>query len=212
MSESQPETQPTDEVMDATVAAYDLDHTGWAAQTPTVRSHLVDDLISLIDPGSEVLELGSGRGLDALELERAGLIVHRTDGAVAFVDALRDQGFPARVLDVRASSFGGPFDAIFANAVLLHVPRDRLVAVLATALRATHPGGVFAFTLKKGDGDAWSTAKTSQPRHFTYWSEDDIADALIESGWTIERVYDSTHPSVREQWITAIARRPAESQ
>jgi SAM-dependent methyltransferase len=194
---------------DATLTAYERGAGRYAERTSADPSPLADDLVALVSPGAQVLELGSATGRDAAALESAGLAVDRTDGAVAFVEALRSGGHTARVLDVRSGDFGGPYDAVFANAVLLHVPRPDLPGVLATARRACRTGGVLVASFKKGSGAGWSDAKLDDPRHFTYWDEAGLRDALGAAGWSPERVFESTRAGAIERWITVIARNAA---
>lgn len=188
-----------------TLAAYELHAEKYIARTSKIRSRLVDDLIALVPYGSSVLELGSGPGRDAAALEEAGLDVTRTDGAASFVSRFHAAGLEARVLDVTAEDFGGPFDAIFANAVLLHVARSRLRGVMEVAHRATHAGGMLVASFKKGDGDEWSERKLDAPRHFTYWQEDDLRHVVVAAGWTPLRIEESTLPTSSERWITVTA-------
>ncbi|WFR67385.1 bifunctional GNAT family N-acetyltransferase/class I SAM-dependent methyltransferase [Curtobacterium flaccumfaciens] len=194
-----------------TLAAYEHGAEQYADRTDDHRSGLVDDLVALVPPGSHVLELGSGPGRDALALEDAGLVVDRTDGAGSFVDLLRADGHEARELDVRADDLGGPYDAVFANAVLLHVARDVLPGVLERARAAVRPGGVLAATFKHGDGDAWSTRKLDRVRHFTYWTEDALAEVVASAGWRDVVVRESTRPGADERWLTVTARRSEEA-
>jgi 2-polyprenyl-3-methyl-5-hydroxy-6-metoxy-1,4-benzoquinol methylase len=177
----------------------------YIARSPTVRSRLVDDLIKATTPGQRVLELGTGGGNNASALEQAGLMVERTDGARAFVDRLQSAGHDARVLSLYADTFGGPYDAVFANAVLLHVPRERLAGVLAVARDATRVGGVLVASFKKGSGEGWSTKKLDAPRFFTYWQEDELSARVRQAGWTPVSVADWTSPAATERWITVIA-------
>lgn len=194
---------------DATLAAYERGAQQYTEGTSTAPAPEVDALLARVPRGAHVLELGSGPGRDAAALESADLTVDRTDGATAFVDALRAAGHQARVLDVRAEDFGGPYDAVFANAVLLHVPRMDLPGVLATARRACRPGGVLVASFKKGEGEAWTHVKLDDPRHFTYWDEAGLTAALRMAGWTPEQVAESTLPTAAERWITVIARNVA---
>jgi hypothetical protein len=151
-----------------------------------------------------VLELGSGPGWDADQLERPGLSVIRTDGAPAFVQRLRDLGHEAHVLDVRAAHFGGPYDGVLASAVLLHVSRQELLQVLGRVHRAVRDAGVFGFTLKEGDGDAWTRAKIDLPRHFVYWREPELRNALRTTGW---RVVSIDHVAGRrDDWLYVLAK------
>lgn len=190
-----------------TLDAYERAADRYTERTDDQRAGLVDDLLALVPTGSHVLELGSGPGRDALALEAAGLVVDRTDGAASFVAALGAAGHDARVLDVR-DDLGGPFDAVFANAVLLHVERAALPGVLARVLAAVRPGGVLAATLKRGEGAAWSTRKTDRARHFTYWTEDDLAEVAVAVGWADVDVRETTSAGADERWITVTARRP----
>jgi SAM-dependent methyltransferase len=191
-----------------TLVAYERLADRYAERTGAEASSLVDELVALMPVGSSVLELGSGPGTDAAALEHSGFAVERTDGALSFVDRFRRQGFSARVLDFYADDFGGPYDAVFANAVLLHAARERLAGVLSVALKATRPGGVLAATVKKGTGDEWSTRKLDAPRHFTYWQEHELDVVLRHAGWMPIRVVESTAEGARERWITITARRP----
>lgn len=202
-------TSGEDDAARVTLAAYERRATQYIERTSTARSPLVDDLIAVVAPNAHVLELGSGPGRDAAALEDAGLLVDRTDGALAFVEALVAAGHGARILDLYEEDFGGPYDAVFANAVLLHVGRDRLPSVLTVARRATRPGGVLAASFKKGDGEEWSDRRLGVPRHFTYWSEDALETTVACSGWRPLSVTESTRSTSAERWITVIARNGA---
>ena len=150
-----------------------------------------------------VLELGSGPGWDADQLERPGLAVIRTDGAPAFVERLRNQGHEAWVLDVRKDPLGGPYEGVLANAILLHLSRKELLQVLGRVHRAVREPGLFGFTLKEGDGDAWTDAKIGLPRHFVYWREPELRSDLSAMDW---RVVSIEHVSGRrDDWLYVLA-------
>lgn len=172
---------------DVTLQTYEANAERYVRASQGPRGQLLaflDSFADLVGAGS-VLELGTGPGWDADHLERRGLQVMRTDGAKSMVDLLRSQGHGARVLDIRKDDFGGPFDGLLANAVLLHLSRDEFVQALSRARGALCSGGVFGFTLKEGDSDAWSHAKLDLPRHFTYWRAAQVRDALETTGWQI---------------------------
>lgn len=130
--------------------------------------------------------------------------VVRTDAVNASVDLLGADGYPARLLDVTVDDFGGRYDAVMANAVLLHLSREQFVDMLHRARHAVTDQGVLAFTLKEGDGDRWSRAKLGLPRHFTYWREPDLRSALETNGW---QVLSLEHVTGRvEPWLFVVAR------
>lgn len=169
---------------------------------PAVAAYL-DQVAHLVGAGT-VLELGSGPGWDASYLEARGLHVVRTDGATAFVEMLLAEGHPARLLDVRSDDLGGPYDAVLAGAVLLHLTRDEFVDVLRRAHQAVRTGGFLAATLKEGDGEAWTQAKLGLPRHFTYWRRAAVRAAVEATGWQVVSI---DHVAGRlEPWLFLIAR------
>lgn len=147
----------------------------------------LDRFAHLVGSG-HVLELGSGPGWDALHLEARGLRVTRSDATPAFLTLLRAAGHEARVLDVRIDDLGGPYDGILADAILLHLDRPQLDDVVVRARDAVLDNGILGFTVKEGDGDGWTTAKLGRPRHFTYWRELGLRDALTRAGWTVDRL------------------------
>src|SRR5579864_250237 len=172
---------------DVTLASYQAAAQRYRDESPppaaAVRA-LLGRLAALVGEG-EVLEVGSGPGSDASYLESLGRRVVRTDAAPAFVEMMRAEGYEAHVLDVRRDRFGGPYAAVLANAVLLHLTREEFRDVLEKAWCAVVPDGYLAFTLKEGDGEAWSKAKLDLPRHFTYWREPDVRTTLDAVGWSV---------------------------
>jgi archaellum biogenesis ATPase FlaH len=54
-------------------------------------------VVTLLPADSQMLELGSGPGRDALFFEANGVAVQRTDGALAFVERLRASGHQAPI-------------------------------------------------------------------------------------------------------------------
>lgn len=197
------EADPCDATIDAYNGGFDTYLTTSGSTSPTVLDYL--DRFAAAVPGGHVLELGSGPGTDADHLESRGLRVERTDATPAFVQRLCARGHHARLLDARADSYGGPFDGVFANAVLLHLGPEQLEQALLTARRATRPGGVLALTLKEGDGSGWSTAKLGRPRHFTYWRADALAEVLHRTGWSVEAV--EPYAGRVEPWLFILAHR-----
>lgn len=191
---------------DVTLDSYDAAAHVYLEQSeppgPAVMAYL--DAVAVLVGDGTVLEPGSGPGWDACYLESRGPRVLRTDGASTFVQMLQAAGHQTRLLDVRVDDFGGPYDAVLADAVLLHVTREQFVDVLRRARQAVASGGVLVITVKEGDGEAWTEAKLGRPRHFTYWREPSVRAALTDTGW---QVLSLEHVAGRvEPWLFVIAR------
>lgn len=146
---------------------------------------LIELFDHLLEPGSTVLEIGSGTGRDAAELERRGYRVRRTDAAGSFVEMIRADGFEAERLNALTDDFGGPYDLVFADAVFLHFDRAQLRTVL---LKANKAAGLLAFTTREGDGAEWSNRYLDLPRHITRWREEPLRALLAETGWSIDHL------------------------
>jgi hypothetical protein len=65
--------------------------------------------------------------------------------------------------------------------------------------------GLFAFTVKHGDGSEWSTVKLNLRRHFTYWQPESLDELLREAGWLVPHLQTV---SLAVPWLFVIARRP----
>jgi len=197
---------PHGDSVDITLRSYQAaaqryaDHS--TAPSPALGAFL-DRVADLVGAG-RLLEVGSGPGLDATYLRRRGVDVWPTDATPAFVEMLRSAGHEVRLLDVRFGDLGGPWQGALAQAVLLHLDRAQFTDALDRVREAVVDGGVLAFTVKEGDGDGWSEAKLDLPRHFTYWRERPLRDALAQSRWDVQSV---DHVVGRaEPWLYVMAR------
>jgi hypothetical protein len=65
-------------------------------------------------------------------------------------------------------------------------------------------GGVLGLTLKEGDGEGWSHAKIGLPRHFTYWREPAMRDALARARWDVLALEHVAGPP--GAWLQVLAR------
>ena len=198
--------------MRETVDAYDLDAAAYADAGPQlsdgVRADLAD-LAARLGPGARVLEIGSGGGRDALALEELGLVVRRTDITPGFVELLRSRGHSCDLVDPLVDDLRSPdgaYDAVWANASLLHVDRADLPTVLGRLVAVTRAGGLLRASLKEGDGEGWSThGAISSPRHFTYWREPALREVTTGAGWTDVSVRSGIPGKRGETWLEVSA-------
>lgn len=91
--------------------------------------------------GERILDLGCGDGTLTASLIARGAKVVAVDESEAMVAAACAKGIDARLMDARALTFDGEFEAVFSNAVL-HWVKDP-GTVLAGVRRALGPGGRF---------------------------------------------------------------------
>jgi SAM-dependent methyltransferase len=167
----------------------------------------IDASLALLPSGAHILELGSAHGRDADYIETKGFKVDRTDAVQAFVDYLKSQNKDARLLNALTNDYGGPYDMIYANAVLLHFTPEQTKTVLQKVYNALKPHGLFSFSVKIGDDSAWSEAKLNAPRYFTYWREQPLKELLTDAHFDIVYWKEAQSGHTSESWYHVIARR-----
>jgi SAM-dependent methyltransferase len=196
----------------ATLAVYEQSADRYRdSQSPAPAWHVrfLDRVVAALPAGAEVLEIGSGTGCDARYLLGRGVGVQPSDAASSFVAAMQSDGLPARRLDVLTDDLGGPWDAVVAFAMLLHLPPAELGRALDRMHDAVRPGGLFAGSVKEGDGAGWSDHRLGLPRYFTYWRVEPLTRILRRHGWRVEHVEQQA--GQRDDWIQLIARKDAEA-
>ena len=198
-----------------TVRSYDASATEYAAEAATMPEWVVreiDAFVDALDGTGRILEIGSGGGRDARELERRGLSVRCTDVAQGFVDLLRADSFEADQLDPLTDDLADPrhpetpYDGVWSCACLFHVARDDLVTVLGRLAEATRSAGRIHASFKEGDGDVRSTSSTDPRRRYTdtLWREPDLRAQFASAGWVVDEI--GSHGD--KPWLAIRGHRP----
>lgn len=135
-----------------TLAFYDREAAAYAARKRGAPERL-HRFLEQLRPRACILELGCGAGQDAELMTAAGFDVTPTDGSAGLAaQAQARLGRPVRVMRFEELDEVAAYDAVWANACLLHVPEDGLADVLGRIHRALKPGGRFNAGFKAGDG------------------------------------------------------------
>lgn len=181
-----------------TVRSYDAVAAEYAAEAAAIPEWVateIDAFVTELGGSGRVLEIGSGGGRDALELEKRGMSVRRTDISKGFVELLRESGFEADLLDPLTEDLddpqhpGTPYDG--ACACLIHVAREDFGTVLRRLAEATRTGGRLHASVREGDGEDVSTHGSAAARRRyveTYWREPALRSAATDSGWIVSDV------------------------
>jgi SAM-dependent methyltransferase len=133
-------------------------------------------MMQLVPAGGAVLEIGSGTGQDADFVESLGGVVRRTDAVQAFLDLQAERGKKGELLNVVTDPLGGPYSAILAMCVLIHIDREQMAPVLRKVFDALEPGGAFLVAMRIGEGETNGDYQT------VYWAKDRFAEQLAAAG------------------------------
>jgi SAM-dependent methyltransferase len=192
-----------------TISAYDQYAQRYIDQTTRevtgAAKEWLDRAVAGVQRGARILELGSASGRDAAYLRDLGYQVRCTDATPAFVAALRARGIAASQLNAITDDLPGDLDVVLADAVLLHFTRREFTAVTAKVRRALRPGGRFAFTVKLGDGEDWSSARLGAPRFFCYWREPRVRVVLSAAGFPGADIRKARGRAGDKDWLHVVA-------
>lgn len=116
---------------------------------------------------------------------------------------------PVRVLRFEDLDINEEYDAVWANASLLHVPRAELPSVLSKVRTALKPGGLHHASYKAGGREG----RDSHGRYFNYLSHDELIEVYERSGrWDVISVtaYEGGgfDKGVKGPWLAILAKRP----
>lgn len=126
--------------------------------------------------GSKILDVGCGSGNHALYFKNQGLDVTCVDISEAMIDICKKKGLKALVADVEDLDLNEKFDGVWAYAVLLHLPKERISEALGSLIKHLKPGGLISVALKEGRGEGFETHHKypDTKRWFTYFTAEEI--------------------------------------
>jgi SAM-dependent methyltransferase len=189
-------------VDEATLQFYRGNAEAYAKRTFTSRQARLMAFLAQLPPGASILELGCGAGGDTAEMLARGFEVRATDGSPEMaVVASKHLGRTVETLLFHDLDEVDAYDAVWANACLLHVPRTELADVLARIWRALKAEGVFYASYKEGDGDGRDTLD----RYYNYPSQDWLRGTYADAGsWNALSIETGEVMGFDNQWATML--------
>ncbi len=157
----------------------------YVAATGTTATHDLDGFLNALPSGGRILELGCGSGRDSAHMLARGFDVMPTDGSPEMAKlAERRLGRPVAILPFEQLEAIDLYDAVWANACLLHVPRPKLSEILARIRNALKTGGLFHASFKAGTSDG----RDRFDRYYNYPTQDWLFEQYRDAGWETVRI------------------------
>jgi SAM-dependent methyltransferase len=168
---------------DATLRFYAAEAPVYVASGQDGANRHLHAFLDRLAPGARILELGCGGGRDCAAMLERGFDVDPTDGVPEMArKAEKRIGRSVRVMRFDELNAEVEYDAVWASASLLHVPRQSLSGVLARVHRALRPGGLHYASFKAGGQEG----RDRRGRYFSYLTLDEMKSAYAASGkWSI---------------------------
>ncbi len=172
----------------ATIESYDALAAQFAdvwAEHPPVEA--LEKLLALIPPKSTILDAGCGPGHHAKYLARRGHDLIGIDLSERMLKIARSSVSPSRfvLMDIERLQLTEKFDAIWCAAAAMHVPRERMPALLINFRRALRPDGVLGLNLQVGRRSEVACFGVDQ-RFFEYYEDaHEISTMLGYAGFEV---------------------------
>lgn len=131
----------------------------------------------------DLLEVGSGNGLDSLFFQDTGLNVTCVDLSPAMVELCRKKGLNAHVMDMARLDFPGEsFDAIYSMNSLLHLRKSELPAVLMSMSALLREGGLVYVGVFGGvDSEhVWADDYYTPKRFFSFFTDEGLQQQVCQ--------------------------------
>jgi SAM-dependent methyltransferase len=166
-------------VDEKTLQFYSSHAQAYAEREITSRQARLTAFLARLAPSAKILELGCGAGADTAAMLAKGFDVRPTDGSAEMAAVASQRlGRPVGTLLFHDLDEVEAYDGVWANACLLHVPREQLANVLGLIRRALKPEGMFYASYKTGDADGRDTLD----RYYNYPSPDWLRATYARAG------------------------------
>jgi 2-polyprenyl-3-methyl-5-hydroxy-6-metoxy-1,4-benzoquinol methylase len=178
-----------------TLAAYNIHPAYFADRFEQFKSYHLPALtrfLRQLQPNSYVLDLGAGGGTYASLIQEEGHEVLCLDNSEKMLDVCRSKGLDTIVMDMEEMDLGERyFDAIWAMASLIHVPKPHVSNILNRINSHMKDDGIFYVCVHEGNEEAFKKEKDMLQciRYLTKFENEQIDHYLaplfnVQHAWT----------------------------
>lgn len=168
-------------------------------------SPLYDAFLKHVRPGGRILDVGCGSGRDLKNFRARGFDPIGVDASHALIKkAAEFSGVMCLPMKFEEIDFDRCFDAVWACASLLHIPKSTIFSILQRLNRALVKDGALFVSVQIGEGEKVS----ADGRYFVYYTPDELAAVLTKSGFSVTEIWVSTDSLADREpirWVNIIA-------
>ena len=168
---------------------------------------IYERFLQYVKPGGRILDVGSGSGRDLKALRARGYNAVGIDASPTLAKlAAEFSGTTCLPMLFEELRFERAFDAVWACASLLHLPKYNLLSVLRRLYGVLVSGGVLFVSIQLGRGEKL----LPDGRFFAYYAQDEFARLLNRTGFSVDQTWiskDSLRSERPIRWLNIIAHR-----
>ena len=191
----------------STIEYYNTNATEYAASTVHANvSALYDHFLPYLAPDASILDLGCGSGRDSKFFIDAGYHVTAVDGSQELCLLASEYiNQPVRHLLFADLDYHEQFDAVWACASLLHVPKMEIHGIFQKISIALKNHGILYLSFKYGNSE-----RDSGERLFSDYTESDIPWLVENTDFSVIEFWQSLDVRsnrTTEKWLNIIFRK-----
>jgi SAM-dependent methyltransferase len=174
-----------------------------------------DYFLSLLPKNSNILDVGCGGGIKTRYILSKGYRAMGIDFSDKMIEIAQRENpkVEFKVLDIYdIDTLEETFDGIFVQAVLLHIPKARVLEVLTKMKKKLNPNGLLYIAVKgiRDDGIEEDVKIENDygyeyERFFSYFSLSELKGYLEQLGLTV--VWEGSKDSNQTNWVQIIGKR-----
>ena len=170
-------------------------------------SDIYKEFTEVISRGAMILDAGCGVGRDTRYFIKHGYKVISFDASSEMVEMCQQYPF-AYCLEMSFEDveYLEEFDAVWANASLIHTSKDKFPNVFLRLINALREDGIIYFSLKRGSGST-----IDKGRRFYYYTEEEV-DKIISESFSLEKIKIWINKGLKKSdstdWMNFMYRKP----
>lgn len=184
----------------ANLAYYEANATKYAESTLQIDlTSLYEPFLALLPSGARILDVGCGGGRDLKAFRERGFNPFGIDSSIALVEIARDySGVDVAVAKVETIDFVEKFDAVWACASLLHLPRTELPEALRRIKHSLVSGGVLFLSVQSGSGEEI----LEDGRFYAHYTDAEIRMSVSAIGFDVLETWKTPDSYASRAWIS----------
>lgn len=160
-------------------------------------------------PEGKILEIGSGPGIDAEKLVKAGFDYIGTDASEGFIELAKKLNPNINFIKMAVEELDFPknnFDGFWTSATLLHIPKNRINIILNKIREVCKTGAIGFISLKMGETEG---EEKETGRWYSFYKKDEFEKILRknrfeEIDFKIEKDWREGRPNWLLFWVKTI--------
>ncbi len=170
--------------------------------------------LSLLDKKASILDVGCGPGRDARIFANKGYEVIGVDLSKNMIAAARKRVKNAKfkVMDIVNLKFKDNFfDGVWANAILMHLPKKDVTKAISEIRRVIKNKGIFYLSVKEGKGEVLLPDDRYEgvKKFWSFFTKKEVDNAVKNGGFSLVESYvtGKQHAYATHPWISVFGKK-----